>query len=43
MTKDFFEHQTRTLNAIYEISRVLGSSLDISTVARRWATRSTAW
>ena len=35
MTKDFFEHQTRTLNAIYEISRVLGSSLDISTVARR--------
>ena len=35
MTKDFFEHQTRTLNAIYEISRVLGSSLDIATVARR--------
>ncbi len=35
MTKDFFEHQTRTLNAIYEISRILGSSLDIATVARR--------
>ncbi|QQS03122.1 MAG: sigma 54-interacting transcriptional regulator [Fibrobacterota bacterium] len=35
MTRDFFEHQSRTLNALYEVSRVLGSSLDLGTVARR--------
>ena len=35
MTRDFFEHQSRTLNALYEVSRVLGSSLDLSQVARR--------
>lgn len=35
MTRDFFEHQTRTLNALYEVSRVLGSSLDLGVVARQ--------
>ena len=35
MTRDFFEHQSRTLNALYEVSRVLGSSLDLGLVARR--------
>ena len=35
MTRDFFEHQSRTLNALYEVSRVFGSSLDLSLVARR--------
>jgi Nif-specific regulatory protein len=35
MTRDFFEHQSRTLNALYEVSRVLGSSLDLGMVARR--------
>jgi Nif-specific regulatory protein len=35
MTRDFFEHQSRTLNALYEVSRVLGSSLDLELVARR--------
>ncbi|MCB9496776.1 MAG: sigma 54-interacting transcriptional regulator [Fibrobacteria bacterium] len=35
MTRDFFEHQSRTLNALYEVSRVLGSSLDLAVVARR--------
>ena len=35
MTRDFFEHQSRTLNALYEVSRVLGSSLDLGQVARR--------
>lgn len=35
MTRDFFEHQSRTLNALYEVSRVIGSSLDLAVVARR--------
>jgi len=35
MTRDFFEHQSRTLNALYEVSRVVGSSLDLGVVARR--------
>lgn len=35
MTRDFFEHQTRTLNALYEVSRVFGSTLDLTLVARR--------
>jgi Nif-specific regulatory protein len=35
MTRDFFEHQSRTLNALYEVSRVIGSSLDLEQVARR--------
>ena len=35
MTRDFFEHQSRTLNALYEVSRVLGSSLDLGQVSRR--------